>query len=335
MTAAGPVIGPFNAPVNAAVTGAATGDVVGRRRQHRRPWIAAWLTAAALLTATAAFPAEAGAAGDGAASSRVTRDGRIITSILTGRPLRYRGSGKAPASYWATISDADLAELFRLFSLHPEWTDDPVISELRRVIDAGVGDDVAVQIEVVGGRLTTRTRLIPVDATTTQVLTRRMVTLLPLLKATMSPPVTSPVVIREPVFVSFDEATWSTVVDRSLTVGAVTARVRATPVYFLFAGGDPRDDRVLRCRGTARPFDASDPATPAAQARRPAACTYRYLTATGVKGRRERWYGSVTVVWRAEWTTDGVTWSSLGEIPQVSFFARRVTTASTAIESPS
>lgn len=296
---------------------------------------AARLLAVVLLVGIAVPAPLAGAAGDGGASSRVTRDGRIITSILTGARVRYRGSGTAPTTWWATIGDADLAELFRLFSQHPEWTDDPVISELRRVVDAGLADDVSVQIQVVGGRLTTQTRLVPIPATTSQTLVRRMVTLLPTLKPTMTPPLPAAVVLGEPVFVSFDEATWATAVDRSLTVGSVTARVRARPTSFLVASGDPGDDRSIRCRGSSRPFDATDRSSPAAQSRRSDTCTHRYITATGIRGRRDRWYGSVTVVWRAEWTTDGVRWTSLGDIPQVSFFARRVIEARTAIESPS
>lgn len=293
------------------------------------------IVVALLAVAVTSLPGRADAAGDGGASSHVTRDGRIITSILTGRPVRYRGPGRAPASYWVTIGDTVLADLFRLFSQRPELTDDPVISELRRVIDAGVADDVTVQIEVVGGRLTTRTRLVPVAASTTQLLARRMVTLLPTLRSEMTPPTDVPVVIGEPAFFSFDPGVWSTTVDRSLTVGAVTARVRAWPVQFIVSGGDPGDDRSLRCVGSSRPFDPTDPASPGAQARRADRCAYRYLTETGVKGRRDRWYGSVTVIWRAEWTADGVTWASLGEIPQISFFSRRVRAATTAIESPS
>lgn len=292
---------------------------------------AAVLVAATLLTAT---PGDAGAAGDGTASSRVSRDGRIITSILTGEPIRSRG-GRGPTDYWARISDADLAELVRIYSQHPDWTDSPVLRELLRVVDAGLDDDVAVDVRVVGGRLTTTTRLVPVTASTPQVLARRMVTLLPTLPTTTSPPLQRPVVVGEPVFVSFDDAAWSTVVDRSITAGGITARVRARPVSFVLAGGDPREDRSVRCDGPGRAFDPADAASPARQSRRPGACTTRYRTVTGVAGRRDRWYGSVTVVWQAEWTTDGVRWMSLGNIGRASFFARRVTQATTAIESPS
>ena len=52
-----------------------------------------------------------------------------------------------------------------------------------------------------------------------------------------------------------------------------------------------------------------------------------------MNGRRDRWYGDVTVVWQAEWTTDGVTWRSLGNIPKVSLFTRRVRAVTTAVES--
>jgi hypothetical protein len=161
-----------------------------------------------------------------------------------------------------------------------------------------------------------------------------MITTLPPLPRVTSPPSGAEVVVGEPVFVSFADEVWSTVVDRTLTAGGITARVRAHPVRFSVRSGDPADLRSVTCDGPGRPYDPDDPASPRRQARRPGTCAVAYRTATDVRGRRDRWYGDVTVVWRAEWTTDGVTWRSLGEIPQISLMTRRVGTAGTAIESP-
>ena len=119
-----------------------------------------------------------------------------------------------------------------------------------------------------------------------------------------------------------------------MTAGGVTARVRAWPTSFRVSTGDPASaGRWRDCAGPGRPFDAADPSSPTAQSRRSGACTVTYRTATGVVGRRDRWYGDITVIWRAEWTADGVTWRSLGEIPRTVVLARAVRTVATTIES--
>jgi len=278
--------------------------------------------------------APAGAVGDGSASSRVTRDGRIITSILTGRPIRYRGKGEAPTTYWITIGDVELSELLQLFSLRPDLADAPIIRALRPAIEAGPNGDVDVQLEVTRGRLTGASRLVPTPtASPAQVLAGRMVTLLPSLPTTVSPPAATPVVIGEPVFFSFVDQAWSTRVDRSLTAAGVTARVRAWPVSFTVHGGDPADGRAVTCRGPGRAYDPTSPSSPGRQARNSDACAVIYRSVTGVDGRRDRWYGDVTVLWRAEWSTDGVNWASLGIIPRISVFARSVREADTSLES--
>ena len=297
--------------------------------------------AGAVVVSAAVLPitsptAPAGAVGDGSASSRVTRDGRIITSILTGRPIRYRGSGRAPTTYWLTIGDAELSELLQLFSLRPDLVDAPVVRALRPAIEAGPNGDVEVQLEVTRGRLTGASRLVPIATTSpAQVLARRMITLLPSLPPTVSPPPATPVVIGEPVFFSFDDAAWSTRIDRSLTAGGVTARVRAWPVSFTVHGGDPADGRPVTCNGPGRAYDPASASSPGRQATASEACTVTYRSATGTSGRRDRWYGDVTVLWRAEWSTDGVNWASLGLVPRISVFGRSVREAETSIESTS
>jgi hypothetical protein len=293
--------------------------------------VGALVTAAALAAGTV-VPTAAGAAGDGAASSRVTRDGRIVTSILTGGTIRPRGGGPVPTTYWLTLTDAELAYLLQLVSLDPTF-DSPLVDVLRPLAEAG--GDAELQIRITAGRFDGTARLVPITATTPQLLARRMVTTLPPLPAVSSPPSGTPVVVGEPAFTSFEPATWATVVDRTLTAGGVTARVRAHPVAFTVRSGDPGDHRAVTCRGPGRPYDPADAASPRRQAAQDGTCAVTYLTATGVDGRRDRWFGDVTVIWRAEWTTDGIIWRSLGDIPQVTVVGRSVTTATTAIESPS
>ncbi len=292
----------------------------------------AMLLLAALLVAA---PSHAGAAGDGAASSRVTRDGRIVTSILTGGTIRPRSGGPAPSTYWLTLTDAELAYLLQLVSLDPSF-DSPLLDVLITLAETGPAQGADVQIRVTGGRFDGTARLVPTDAgAAPQVLARRMITTLPPLPRQVSPPVGTDVVVGEPVFTSFSDEAWATRVDRTLTAGAVSARVRARPVGFSVRSGDPADHRTVTCNGPGRAFDPDDPASARRQARRDGTCAVTYRTETGVLGRRDRWYGDVTVVWRAEWTTDGVTWRSLGDVPQISVVTRSVTTASTAIEAPS
>ena len=300
----------------------------------------AWLVVAAAVAALAVWMpvvgpgSPAGAADGSGASSRVTRDGRIITSIINRTPIRYTGRGNAPTTYWLTLTDGELAFILALAAVDPtlETTFTDVIAALA---DAG---PVAaeVQIQVTRGLFTGAVRSVPTDpGAPAQVLARRMITSLPALRPVVSPPVGTAAVIGEPVFTSFDRATWDSVVDRTLTAGAVTARVRARPVSFTVRSGDPADFRAVTCDGPGRPFDADDPASPGRQAARAGTCALVYRTVTGNEDRRDRWYGSVTVVWRAEWTTDGITWRSLGDIPQISVLGRQVVPATTALESPS
>lgn len=295
------------------------------------------LSAAALAVAITAcvLPAGLADAADGgtSASSRVTRDGRIITSIINRTPIRYTGRGTAPVTYWLTLSDAELRFMMALVAAQPE-VEDTFVAVLDAMANADAGVMSDVQIRITRGRFDGSVRLVPIDpGAPAQVLARSMVTVLPALTTTVSPPRGTAVVVGEPAFTSFDAATWATAVDRTLTVGAVTARVRAHPVRFTVRSGDPDDARTTTCDGPGRPFDPDDPASPRRQARRTGGCTVTYRTVTGTGDRRDRWYGDVTVVWRAEWSTDGLIWRSLGEVPQISVFSRQVVEATTALES--
>ena len=298
--------------------------------------VAVAVVLAVVTAATWAGPGEgsASAAGDGGASSHVTRDGRIITSILLGRRVHGPKGGTAERTYWLTLSDAEIGFLLDVVASRPELASTPLFVALEPLLADGRAGSVDLQILIVDGRATTQVRAVPAPPGAARALARRMITELPALAVTMSPPPGAVVPVGEPVFVSFRPDVWSTVVDRSLTAGGVTARVRAHPVSFRASSGDPSEAYVEhRCTGPGRAFDADDPASPATQARRPDACVLTYDTATGVRGRRDRWYGDHTVVWRAEWTTDGVTWRSLGDIPRITVFTRQVRTVTTSIES--
>ena len=296
-------------------------------------WFVAVLAAAAVLGPVGRV-SPAGAVGDGGASSRVTRDGRIVTSILLpGRSVPPRG-GTGPTTYWITLSDADLGFLLHVAAAHPELADAPLLRAVQPLLEGGTFGDVDVQVLVRNGVLTAEVRAVPTPPDPARSLARRMITVLPVLPPVVSPPPAAPVPLYEPVFVSFTPQVWATTVDRTLSASGVTARVRARPVAVRVSSGDPAGvGRVRLCAGPAVPFDPDDPASPSRQADRPGTCAFDYRTATGVNGRRDRWYGDVTVVWQAEWTTDGVTWRSLGNIPKVSLFTRRVRAVTTAVES--
>ncbi|HNE37813.1 MAG TPA: hypothetical protein PKZ82_14990, partial [Microthrixaceae bacterium] len=204
-------------------------------------------------------PSSAGAAGDSTASSRVTRDGRIITSIINRTPIRYPGRGTAPSTYWLTLTDTELSFLLAVLANDPRLQGD-FVDVMSTLADAGPDRTADVQVQIRRGRFTGQTRAVPTDRSApAQVLARRMITSLPPLRPVQSPPTATPVVIGEPAFTSFDPGTWATVVDRSLTAGAVTARVRARPVSFRVRSGDPADNRMAICHGPGRPFDPTDP----------------------------------------------------------------------------
>lgn len=161
-----------------------------------------------------------------------------------------------------------------------------------------------------------------------------MVTVVPPLRPTLSPPAGITVPVSQPVFVSYSAAEWGRVVERTLNGNGVSARVRAWPSRFEVRSGDPvAIGQVLGCAGRGRTFDPLDPASPAQQSRRPGTCALTYRSRTGVPGRPAAWVGDVTVWWWAEWSTDGRTWRPLGEIPRLTPLPRSVREVPTALES--
>lgn len=287
--------------------------------------------AAVTLLVTAAPAGPAAAVGDGGATSRVTRDGRIITTILgDARPGGPRRGDTTVT--WLTLTDAELAFAFQVAAARPDL-DSPFLRTLAPLWQGGLAPDLDVQVELRGGTPTGAVRVVPGAGGPGRALARQMVTVLPELPVRISPPAGGAVPIGQPVFFSFDPAAFATVVDRSLTAGGLTARVRARAVGFQVRSGDPAAvGAVVSCAGPGRPYDPEAPASPVRQARAADACTVTYRTATGVAGRRDAWYGDVTVLWRAEWTLDGTTWTPLGDIGRLTLFRREVRPAETAIE---
>jgi hypothetical protein len=280
--------------------------------------------------------ARSSAADGGGASSRVVRGGRIVTWILhPARRSSGRGTAGAPAEAWIALGADEVMFLVHLVAARPDLVDDdPLVAALAAAVPT-LTPDAELQLLVRRGVPTTTVRTVPAADGGTASWARRMVTVLPVLRPAVSPPDGAPVPVGTPVFVSFPAAEWNRVVDESLSAGGVTARVRARPVGMRLSSGDPADvGRTVRCDGPGRPYDPADPAPPAVQARRPGACTLTYRTPTGVRGRRRSWFGEVTVLWRAEWTTDGTSWRSLGVVPRLGVVRREVDELGTAIEVP-
>lgn len=296
-------------------------------------WLIAPVALAVFATVGPTGPAPAaGALGEGGASSRVTRDGRIITTILA--PGRRSGpTAGTPQVTWLTLTDAEVAFVMQLAASRPDLADTPLLRALEPWLSAGLADDLDILIELRGGVPTGRVRVVPAPGGPAPILARRMVTVLPALRVRTSPPPERPVPPGEPVFLSFDPDEFAAGVDRTLSAGGITARVRATPVGFQVRSGDPADvGRVVTCEGAGRAFDPTDPAPPTRQASRAGTCTVTYRTATGVHGRRPAWIGDVTVLWRAEWTVDGSSWLPLGTIPRLTLFDREVRPVDTSLE---
>ena len=275
----------------------------------------------------------AGAAGDGGASSRISGDGRIIITIFGSGSSGGRRTTSVRA-YWATFSAAQVAYLLQVASVRPDIAGHPVVRQLADRAAAGAVDDLSVQYRVLDGRATGEVRIVSVAPGTTSTWSSQMVTVLPALRATLSPPGGLTVPVGEPVFVSFAPPVWNQVVDRTLVSRGRTARVRAWPVRFEVRTGDPASvGEVLRCTGAGRPFDPLDPRSPARQANGAGSCAVTYRSRTGVPGRPDAWLGDITVWWWAEWTTDGRSWRPLGEIPKLTLLRRSVGEVRTQLES--
>lgn len=307
------------------------------RTAHRRSWRAAAALAAALVGLAVPGPGAgtASAAGDGGASSRISSDGRIITTIFGSGSGRGSGGRRTTSvrAYWSTFSAAQVSYILQVASVDPAVAGHPIVRELAARAAAGTIDDITVQYRVLDGRATGEVRLVPATPGSTLSWSSQMVTVLPGLRATFSPPGGLPVPVGEPVFISFAPAVWNQVVDRTLTSRGVSARVRAWPVRFEVRTGDPATvGQVLRCPGAGRAFDPTVPRTPARQSVEPGVCSVTYRSRTGGPGRPDAWLGDITVWWWAEWTTDGRRWWPLGEIPKLSLLRRSVSEVRTQLE---
>ena len=336
-------------PARTSLTRTERSAVRSRRHGHIGRWrlVSAFLVAVVTTTTTGVGVTDAGADGASGASSRVTSGGDIVTSIIsppTGRrgSSARRGTSGRPVVQWRTLSPAALDFVLRVAAEDPSLASDPAIDAIRRLATDVEASGSDLQVAFVDGRPTAQVRLVPAPATPdlARAIGRQMVTRLPAPQFRTTPPINRPVPLREPVFVSFDDSTWNTVVDRSITANGITARVRATPIRSVIYSGDPNlvdghdDSRPTSTEcGQGTPFDPGDPSSPSAQSRRPGRCTIVYRTATGVDGRRDRWYGHVTMIWSAQWSIDGGnTWLDLGEIPKLAVMAREVLQFGTRIE---
>ncbi len=271
-------------------------------------------------------------AGDSGATSRISGD-RIITTIF-GQRTSSTGRSRTVTSYWVTYTAAQVAYILQVASTTPRIAEQPVVREFLERSIAGTADDLTIQYRVVDGRATGELRLVPVTSTAASSWSRQMVTVVPPLRPTLSPPAGITVPVSQPVFVSYSAAEWGRVVERTLNGNGVSARVRAWPSRFEVRSGDPvAIGQVLGCAGRGRTFDPLDPASPAQQSRRPGTCALTYRSRTGVPGRPAAWVGDVTVWWWAEWSTDGRTWRPLGEIPRLTSLPRSVREVPTALES--
>ena len=269
-------------------------------------------------------------AGDTGATSRISGD-RIVTTI-TGRRTTSGSGRRVVRSYWVTYTAAQIAYILQVASVTPRLSEHPVIREFTLRSIAGTADDLTIQYRVVDGRATADLRIVDLASTATSAWSRQMVTVVPPLRPTLTPPGGLAVPVTQPVFVSYTPTEWGRVVERTLSSGGVSARVRAWPVRFEARSGDPAAlGQVVRCSGPGRPFDPRDPASPAHQSRRPGTCTLSYRSRTGVPGRPVAWVGDVTVWWWAEWSTDGRTWRPLGEIPRLTPLPRAVREVPTAL----
>jgi hypothetical protein len=165
-------------------------------------------------------------------------------------------------------------------------------------------------------------------------LERQMITHLPAPRPVLSPPESAVVPVHQPVFVSMPDEQWRPLAG-SITYAGVTAEVRAVPVSVRLFSGDPAAEFVT-CDGPGRPFRPGGP-TVRSQAAHPDACVMTYRSASagapGAPARRPGgWLGTVTVLWSAQWRSDGGEWNDLGLIPRTRLISRGVRELDTALE---
>jgi hypothetical protein len=308
-----------------------------RRAVHRRR-----LTAVAALCVCCAVmvPARpAAAASDGGASTRVVGRGDIVTSILGWTSGVRRGTTTAPTCVWRTLNDAQLEWLIEVAAHATELQiDSAVLDPVRAHMDGTTPPDQDVRALVCGADVV-EFRFVPAStpADTTQLLVRQMITHLPAPRPVLSPREGVVVPVHQPVFVSLPDEQWQPLAG-SITYAGVTAEVRASPVAVRLFSGDPATDATT-CAGPGRPFRAGG-GSPRAQSQHPLACVMTYRSATvrphGTAPRSTPrpagWLGTVTVMWSAQWRSDGGAWNDLGLIPRTRLISRGVRELDTALE---
>ncbi len=310
--------------------------------RHRR---VATAVVAALLATTCLGAADAGAAGDGGASTRVVGRGDIITSILgwsTGR--RPGGRGTIPRCAWLTLSDAQLEWLVAVSAFGVALGfESTLLDPLQPFLEAPELPEGDLQGYVCGGA-TYELRFVPSAGprSALQILYRQMITRLPPPAPRTSPPADAVVPVGQPVFFSIAPQDWRPV-ESTLTYDGTTAQVRAHPVSLRIITGDPTSG-PLTCAGPGVPFRADDPRPASRQARDAAACTVTYRTASaGHRSVRDgaddlhrptAWLGTVTVMWAAQWRVGTGGWTDLGLIPRTRLIARTTRDLTTSVQTP-
>lgn len=295
----------------------------------------------AVVAATAVLSSLSGTATAGAdrgtgARSQVVGRGDIVTQILGWNTGRASGTASSRC-WWRTFRDAEL-EWMAAASAHQGASGQhaAVLDQFVEHLGGGVLPDGDLQMQICGGRLTDLRFVEPVGGRDpVRLLSRRMITHLPVPDPVISPPPTRAVPVGQPVFISVAPGAWREV-GGSITVDGLTAEVRAVPVQLRVITGDPTSPTTT-CPGPGTPFDPDDPRSPRQQAADPAACVVSYGSATspgrsGSTTRPRSWVGTVTVVWSAEWRTGDGPWVSLGRIPRTRLIERSVRELTTTIE---
>jgi hypothetical protein len=279
------------------------------------------------------------AASDGGASTRVIGRGDIVTSILGWTTGVRRGTTNSPTCVWRTLNDAQLEWLIEVAAHATELQiDSAVLDPVRAHMDGTTPPDQDVRALVCGSDVV-EFRFVPsVDPVdTTQLLIRQMITHLPAPRPLLSPPEGVVVPVHQPVFVSLPAEQWQPLAG-SITYAGVTAEVRASPVAVRVFSGDPATD-ATSCTGPGRPFRPGG-GSARSQSRHPLACVMTYRSATvrppGTITRSTQrpagWLGTITVMWSAQWRSDGGEWNDLGLIPRTRLISRGVRELDTALE---
>lgn len=296
---------------------------------------AAVVTSLALSTTLVTFSGDIASA-DTRSSSRVVGRGDIITTIWAAKRTRRTRSAAVPQRCRdVRFTDNDIEMLVGAISWDTE-------SEPARRYAALVSEFIlqepepgapATEFDLIAtycGDSIIDIRAVPRLATTlAQQVARSMITRLPEPVVRLSPPDGSSVPVGEPVFISVDPQHWTSI-DATLTLGNVTASVRATPTHLrMFSGESGTTYHV--CEGPGRPYDPTSLLPARLQASTRGACTLVYRSPFLPGPDSTPRLGSISVLWRTEWRTDDGPWNSLGLIPRTRIFVRPVVELATPI----